>query len=74
MNAVIGVVTLVALLGMAVPSQPAHAQSGAPLLAGKPRIATIRALVPREGRDAGRLIVWVRVVRASDRRPCTPGA
>jgi hypothetical protein len=58
-------VTLVGLVGMALPSQPAHAQSGVALLAGKPRIATVRALVPREGRDAGRLIVWVRVAHAS---------
>ena len=65
LNAAIGVVTLVALVGMALPSQPAHAQFGDALLAGKPRIVTIRALVPREGRDAGRLIVWVRVAHAS---------
>ena len=64
-KAAIGVVTLVALVGMALPSRPAHAQSGGALLAAKPSIATIRALVPREGRDAGRLIVWVRVVHAS---------
>jgi hypothetical protein len=64
-KAAIGVVTLVALVGMALPSRSAHAQSGGALVAGKPRIATIRALVPREGRDAGRLIVWVRVVHAS---------
>lgn len=64
-NAATGVVTLVALVGVALPSQSAHAQSGDALLAGKPRIATIRALVPREGRDAGRLIVWVRVAHAS---------
>src|SRR5215211_7399646 len=61
----VGVVALVALVGMALSSRPARAQSGGALLAGKPRIATIRALVPREGRDAGRLIVWVRVVHAS---------
>ena len=64
LKATIGVVTLVALVGMALPSQPAHAQVSDALLAGKPRIATIRALVPREGRDAGRLIVWVRVAHA----------
>ena len=65
LKAAIGVVTLVALVGVALPSQPAHAQFGGALLAGKPRIATIRALIPREGRDAGRLIVWVRVAHAS---------
>ena len=64
-KAAVGVVTLVALVGMALPSRPARAQSGGALLAGKPRIATIRALVPRQGRDAGLLIVWVRVVHAS---------
>jgi hypothetical protein len=64
-RAAIGVVTPVAPVGMARPSESAHAQVGAALLAGKPRIATIRALVPRERRDAGRLIVWVRVAHAS---------
>ena len=65
LKAATGVVTLVALVGMALPSQPAHARVGDALLAGKPRITTIRALVPREGRDAGRLIVWVQVAHAS---------
>jgi hypothetical protein len=40
------------------------------LLAGSPRISTVRALVPRRGRHAGRLIVWARV----DHAPGTPRA
>jgi hypothetical protein len=36
-----GVLTLVAVVGMALPSRPARAQSGGALLAGKPRLATI---------------------------------
>jgi hypothetical protein len=46
------------------------AGGGEKLLAGSPRIGTVEALVPRRGRDAGRLIVWVRV----DHAPGTPRA
>jgi hypothetical protein len=46
------------------------ARGGENLLAGSPRIGTIRARVPRRGRDAGRLILWVRVHHA----PGTPRA
>jgi hypothetical protein len=40
------------------------ARGGENLLAGSPRIGTVEALVPRRGRDAGRLILWVRVEHA----------
>jgi hypothetical protein len=40
------------------------ARGGANLLAGSPRIGAIEALMPRRGRDAGRLIVWARVDHA----------
>ena len=40
------------------------ARGGENLLAGSPRIGTVEALVPRRGRHAGRLIVWVRVNHA----------
>jgi hypothetical protein len=46
------------------------ARGDAKLLAGSPRIAAIEALVPRRGRYAGRLIVWVRV----DHAPATARA
>jgi hypothetical protein len=39
-------------------------RGGENLLAGSPRIGTVEALVPRRGRDAGRLIVWARVDHA----------
>jgi hypothetical protein len=40
------------------------AGSGENLLAGSPRIGAVEALVPRRGRHAGRLLVWVRVEHA----------
>jgi hypothetical protein len=46
------------------------ARGGENLLAGSPRIGSVEALVPRRGRDAGRLIVWARV----DHAPGTPRA
>jgi hypothetical protein len=45
-----------------------RAEARAKLLAGSPRIETVRALAPREGRDAGRVVVWVRVDHARGTR------
>jgi hypothetical protein len=64
-KAAVGGMSLIAVLGIGMPSFPAPAEAGVPMLAGKPRIETIRAFVPRQGRDAGRLRVWVRVAHAS---------
>jgi hypothetical protein len=49
-------------------ARPEHAEAGGGLLAGSPRIETVRALVPREGRHAGRVVVWVRIDHASGTR------
>jgi hypothetical protein len=58
----------VAMIAVWMLARPAHAEAGAGLLAGSPRIETVRALVPRKGRDAGRVVVWVRVDHASGTR------
>jgi hypothetical protein len=57
-------VPVLATLVACMLARPTPAQVGG-LLAGSPRIGTIRALIPKQGRDAGRLIVWVRVDHAS---------
>ena len=61
-------VAVLALLGVWTLARPGHATAGGDLLAGSPQIGTVRALVPRRGRDAGRLIVWVRVGHARGTR------
>jgi hypothetical protein len=80
-RAALAAVPIVAMIGAWMLARPEHAEAGGGLLAGSPRIETIRALVPREGRDAGRVIVWVRVdhasgarSRGSDRKRSTGGA
>ena len=75
----VGLVVLAAALSAAPPATAAAVPGGATtdtpsagsgargsenLLAGSPRIRAVEALVPRRGRDAGRLIVWVRVEHA----------
>jgi hypothetical protein len=67
-RAALAAVPIVAMIGAWMLARPEHAEAGGGLLAGSPRIETIRALVPREGRDAGRVIVWVRVDHASGTR------
>ena len=57
-----------AMIGAWMLARPDQAEAGRGLLAGSPRIETIRALVPREGRHAGRVVVWVRVAHASGTR------
>jgi hypothetical protein len=54
-----------AALGLCALAWPAQATAGDNLLTGKPRIGTVRAMVPERGRDAGRLVVWVRVNHAA---------
>jgi hypothetical protein len=58
----------VAALGAAMLAWPGQAAAGDGLLAGKPRVGTVRAMVPERGRDAGRLVVWVRVDHAAGSR------
>jgi hypothetical protein len=75
----VALVALAAALSAALPAAAAALPGGAAtltqsagsgargtdnLLAGSPRIGTVEALVPRRGRHAGRLIVWVRVDHA----------
>jgi hypothetical protein len=38
------------------------------LLSGSPRVEKVRVLIPQEGRDAGRVVVWVRVNHARGTR------
>jgi hypothetical protein len=64
MRATLAAAAVLALVGVWTLARPGHAKAGGDLLAGSPQIGTIRALVPRRGRDAGRLIVWVRVSHA----------
>jgi hypothetical protein len=64
-RAVVGAVLV--MLGVGALAEPAPARAGG-LIADSPRIGTIRALIPRQGRDAGRLIVWVRVDHAAGTR------
>jgi hypothetical protein len=67
-RAALTVVPVLAVLGVWMLAWPGHAEARANLLAGSPRIDTIRALIPRQGRHAGRLVVWVRVFHATGTR------
>jgi hypothetical protein len=58
------VVAVVAVLGGWMLARPVQAEAAQNVLTGKPRIGTVRAMVPQRGRDAGRLVVWVRVGHA----------
>jgi hypothetical protein len=67
-RAALAAVPALAVIGAGMLARPERAEAGGGLLAGSPRIETIRALVPRAGRDAGRLVVWVRVDYAGGTR------
>ncbi|HEY1277864.1 MAG TPA: hypothetical protein VGF25_23355, partial [Thermoleophilaceae bacterium] len=56
---------VVAVLGVWVFAGAGDAAAAENVLSGKPRVGTVRAMVPRRGRDAGRLVVWVRVDHAA---------
>jgi hypothetical protein len=60
----LAVVAVVAVLGGSMLARPGQAAAAENLLADKPRIGTVRAMIPQRGRDAGRLVVWVRVDHA----------
>jgi hypothetical protein len=51
-----------AMVGAWAFAQPGRAEARENLLAGSPRIDTVRALAPKRGRHAGRLVVWTRVI------------
>jgi hypothetical protein len=55
---------VVTVLGGSMVARPGKAAAAENVLAGKPRIGTVRAMIPQRGRDAGRLVVWVRVDHA----------
>jgi hypothetical protein len=44
------------------------AEARGALLSGSPRVERVRVFVPQEGRDAGRVVVWVRVNHARGTR------
>jgi hypothetical protein len=67
-RAALVVMAVLAMAGAWAFAQPGRAEARANLLAGSPRIDTVRALVPERGRHAGRLVVWVRVLHARGTR------
>jgi hypothetical protein len=64
-SALLAVVVAVALLSVWMSAKPGDAAAAQNVLAGKPRIGTVRAMIPQRGRDAGRLVVWVRLDHAA---------
>ena len=60
--------SVLAMVGAWALARPGDAEARADLIAGSPRISTIRAFVPARGRDAGRMVVWVRVGHAPGTR------
>jgi hypothetical protein len=67
-GAFLACVPVLAMMGAWMLAGSERAEARANLLAGSPRIETIRVLAPREGRDAGRVVVWVRVDHARGTR------
>jgi hypothetical protein len=67
-RAVLACVPILAIMGVWMLAAQERAEARAKLLAGSPRIETIRVMAPREGRDAGRVVVWVRVDHARGTR------
>jgi hypothetical protein len=67
-SARLAVVAVVALLSVWILAKPGDAAAAENVLAGKPRIGTVRAMIPQRGRDAGRLVVWVRLDHAAGTR------
>jgi len=67
-TAALAAMSVVAMIGAPMLARPEHAEAAGGLFAGSPRVETIRALVPRKGRDAGRVVVWVRVDHARGTR------
>ena len=67
-RAALAAIPVAAMIGVSMLawSGPAEARGG--LLAGSPQIETVRVLAPKEGRYAGRVVVWVRVDHASATR------
>jgi hypothetical protein len=61
----LAVVAVVGLLSVWVLAKPCDAAAAENALAGKPRIGTVRVMMPQRGRDAGRLVVWVRLDHAA---------
>jgi hypothetical protein len=60
----LAVLAVVAVVGGSMLTWPGQAAAAENLLADKPSIGTVRAMIPQRGRDAGRLVVWVRVDHA----------
>ena len=69
----VALVAVAAAMFSAAPAAESGQRQSADLLAGSPRIGTVRALVPKQGRYAGRLIVWVRVDHARGTRRALGG-
>ena len=67
-TAALTAVSVLALVGVWTLARPDPAEARGDLLAGSPRIDTVRALVPRRGRDAGRVVVWVRIGQSGGTR------
>ena len=66
-RAALAAVSVVAMIGAWTLARPEHAEAGGGSRRS-PRVQTVRVLVPREGRDAGRVVVWVRVGHAKGTR------
>ena len=68
MRAALAAMPVVAMVGVSMLAWPGPAEAGGGLLAGSPRVETVRVLAPSEGRYAGRVVVWVRVDHARGTR------
>jgi hypothetical protein len=62
---VLAALPVVAFLSVSMLARPGDAAAAENVLTGKPRIGTVRAMIPQRGRDAGRLVVWVRLDHAA---------
>lgn len=67
-TAALTALSVLAMVAVCALARPSAAEARADLLAGSPRISTVRAFVPERGRDAGRMVVWVRVGHAPGTR------